>query len=112
LKMDKNKLEYFIECQCHSEGLRIEQDDEDKDVYLSLWYYGHQNLTWKNKLRWIWSIIKGKPYPDSISVKPELISEIINILEKMKISYEISTRVNKLEKKLDIIKILHPQVQM
>jgi DNA-directed RNA polymerase subunit M/transcription elongation factor TFIIS len=103
--MDKNKLEYFVECQCHSEGLHIEQDDECKDVYLSLWYYGHQDLTWKNKLRWIWFIIKGKPYPDSIVVRPELISEIISILEKMKISYEISTRVNKLEKKLDIDKM-------
>ena len=103
--MIKNKLEYFIECQCHAEGLHIEQDDEYNDVYLSLWYYGHQNLTWRNKLRWIWYIIKGRPYPDSIVVKPELISEIIDILKNMNISYKIKKVANKVENKIDYDKM-------
>lgn len=82
--MSKEKLEYFIECECHAEGLHIEQDDESNDVYLSLWYFGHQNLTWRNKLRWVWNIIKGRPDPDSIVVRQDLVSEIISVLEKMR----------------------------
>jgi hypothetical protein len=43
--------------------------DEDS-LYLYLWErgYGHDNtLSWKQKLRYIWQILKhGKPYGDQI----------------------------------------------
>ncbi len=76
--------EYWIKCECGSEGLHIEKDACDGDVYFSLWYYGCQNLGWKEKLKWIWYILKGKPYHDTIVVSPERIPEIIQVLEEMK----------------------------
>ena len=76
--------EYFIKCECGFEILHIEQDKYEKVVYFSLWYYSNRNLTWKNKLYWIWNIIKGKPYHDTIIVSQERINEIIEILEGMK----------------------------
>jgi len=76
--------EYFIKCECGFEILHIEQDKYEKVVYFSLWYYSNHNLTWKNKLYWIWNIIKGKPYHDTIIVSQERINEVIEILEGMK----------------------------
>jgi hypothetical protein len=58
----------FVKCTCHSEGLMVEADEDS--LYLSIWErgYGHDNtLSWKQKLRYIWQILKhGKPYGDQI----------------------------------------------
>ncbi len=73
--------EHFIKCECGAEGLHIEKDACDGDVYFSLWHFGPDDLSWRDKLHWIWHIIKGKPYHDMIAVGPERLPEIIEILE-------------------------------
>ena len=58
----------FIKCTCHSEGIMIEADEDS--LYLSIWERGYKDdnsFTWKQKLRYIWQILKhGKPYGDQI----------------------------------------------
>ena len=81
IKIDK---EYFIKCECGTEGLHISNDSFDKEVYFSLWYCGYPHFDVKHKLRWIWNIIKGKPYPDLIIVEQSRIQNIIDVLEEMK----------------------------
>lgn len=76
--------EYFIKCECGTEGLHIDKDEYDGFVYFSLWHFDLSELTWLNKLRWIWYVIKGKPYHDTVVVAPERIQGIIDILESMK----------------------------
>jgi hypothetical protein len=61
----------FIKCTCHSEGIMIEADSELRDVlFLSIWERGYKydnSFTWKQKLRYIWQVLKhGKPYGDQI----------------------------------------------
>ncbi len=76
--------EYFIKCECGTEGLHIEKDQNDGDVYFSLWYFNGFELSWRNKMHWIWHILKGKPYHDTVVIYPKRIPEIINILEGLK----------------------------
>ena len=65
----------FIKCTCHSEGIMIEADSEMDALFLSVWergYRGDNTLTWKQKLRYIWQILKhGKPYGDQIVLDRE-----------------------------------------
>lgn len=76
--------EYFIRCECGAEGLHIEKDPHDGDIYFSLWFCGYQDFDIRQKLRWIWNIIKGKPYQDLIIVDPSRIQEVIDVLEEFK----------------------------
>lgn len=76
--------EYWVKCECGTEGLHIEKDVSDYVVYFSLWYFSRFNLSWKNKLHWIWHILKGRPYHDTIIIRSSRLHEIISILEKMK----------------------------
>ena len=80
----KNNKEAFIKCECGSEGLHIEKEECDGDIYLSLWYYGNQNLSCMHKLEWIWNVIKGKPYSDCVIIHNESLSELIKILKEFK----------------------------
>lgn len=75
---------FWIPCECGSEGLRIEKDDYDGDVYLALWHYGSQDMSIAHKLRWIWRIIKNKPFRDHIVIDESRLPEIIVALEGMK----------------------------
>ena len=63
----------FVKCTCHSEGIMIETDEDS--LYLSIWehgYRGDNSLSWKQKLRYIWQVLKhGKPYTDQIVLDRE-----------------------------------------
>lgn len=76
--------EYWIPCECGCEGLHIEKDAVDGDIYFALWLYGYQTLSIRHKLSWIWSIIKGRPFHDLIVVDPSRVQDIIDVLEEMK----------------------------
>ena len=82
--MVNRSKEYFIKCECGTEGLHIEKDSSDEDIYFSLWHFSQFNLSWRNKLHWIWYILNGKPYHDTIVIAPERLPEIIQILEELK----------------------------
>lgn len=69
-----NENEVFIKCDCGTELLHIEKDEEYDDIYFSLWYYGNQPLSIKGKLRWMWAVIKGQPYPDTVIVSKERVN--------------------------------------
>ncbi len=76
--------EYFIKCKCGTEGLHIEKDELDGDVYFSLWYFSQFDLSWRHKLNWIWHILKGRPYHDTVVIDPARLPDIIKILEVLK----------------------------
>lgn len=61
-------LEIFIKCECAADGINFTQDDETGDVYAAMWYYGRHDLSISHKLRWIWQIIKGKPFEDEVVI--------------------------------------------
>jgi hypothetical protein len=53
---------------CGSEGVNLVQDDETGEVYLAVWWYGRNDMSMSHKLRWIWEIIRGKPYADEVVI--------------------------------------------
>lgn len=64
--MSKN---IFIECDCYSEGMRLNYDASDKLLYISLYQRGFKprTKTILEKLRWIWHILKNDvPYDDEV----------------------------------------------
>lgn len=78
------KREFWIPCVCGSEGLHIEKDEHDGDVYIALWVHGPQSMSIMHKLRWIWRIIQGKPWADHIVVDNSQLQDIIDALGDMK----------------------------
>lgn len=69
IKFEKNKTT-FVLCDCRSEVLVLEHDDEydltELSIYESLSSYSHKMSFWQ-KLRYVHQVlIKGRPYSDQI----------------------------------------------
>lgn len=75
--------EIFLECDCYSEGIKFKYDN-DGMLNISLYQRGFTPRTrsWKEKLRWIWQIIrKDVPYDDEIILSKEkinLLAQFVN----------------------------------
>jgi len=80
--------ELFVRCACGAEGINILLDEGGEEVFFSMWYYGKNELTWRNKLRWIWHIINGDPYPDEVVINTGWLPVIIDVLGSMKVEAE------------------------
>jgi len=71
----------FINCDCHTEGLVI--DEVDGDIYIALWAYGQhgKQITFLDRLRWCWNImIKGLPWVDCVILHKEETKKLASIL--------------------------------
>lgn len=75
--------EVFIRCACGSEGVNVTQDEETGEVYLAMMYNNPRHLRIKHKLRWIWNVLRDKPYIDQIVVSPEWLPLLIDHLRAM-----------------------------
>ena len=80
---NKNKS-FWIGCECGTEGLQIEKDDSDDDIYIALWQYGQQPMSIMHKLHWIRSILEGRPFRDQIVIDQARLQNVINALEELK----------------------------
>lgn len=85
--IDKKSL--FEKCQCSTHCFEIEyfcyEPKDDKGFYLSFWTYARkaEKLCWKERIRWIWNIIKtGNPWSDSIIINNEQAKEITEYINK------------------------------
>jgi len=77
----------FIKCECHSEGMGVDYDDEDNYYYFSYWKSGTSNalLSWRERLRHCWNVLtKGKAFNDEIILKHEATDKLIDFLLKHK----------------------------
>ena len=87
--------ETFIQCSCGSEGLHLYKFKEDNELYLSIWEngYGKDNrLTWKQRFRYIWRIIReGRPYGDQIVLDKEGRSKLILALVDAHLANKITS---------------------
>ena len=81
INVDENMK--FFNCSCHGEGLIIDENIEDKEIYVSLWSrnYDGKKLYFTDKVRWMWYILtKGKPYHDEIILTYEEAKKLGNHL--------------------------------
>ena len=76
--------ETFIQCACSNECLQLYKFEEDDELYISIWEMGYSKdnrLTWKQRLRYIWRIIReGRPYGDQIVLDRTGRSKLIHAL--------------------------------
>lgn len=70
--------EKFYECECSTEVIAISKDRDDPEdsyIYLAFFnqgFHGIYALTWKARLRAIWTIItKGTLWADNIILSPK-----------------------------------------
>jgi len=81
--MSKN---IFIECDCYSEGMRLNYDLKDKLLYISLYQRGFRprTKTLLEKLRWVWHILKNDvPYDDEVVLGLKKISQLKKFLNSI-----------------------------
>ena len=71
----------YIGCDCGSEVLRIEYDDETKEFYIGV-YQLIKQYSWRDKLHYIWQILrKGEPYGDQICLRKNSALELKEYIE-------------------------------
>jgi len=71
--------ELFLECDCYSEGVKFNYDNEDGLLYISVYQRGFKprTKTLREKLRWIWQIItKDIPYDDEVVISKNKIQQL------------------------------------
>jgi hypothetical protein len=83
VRFEKNKTT-FILCDCRSEVLVLEYDDEydlmEMSIYESLSSYSHKMSFWQ-KLRYAYQIlVKSRPYSDQIILNKQQIKHMIDFL--------------------------------
>lgn len=74
----------FIECDCYSEGIKLNY--EDGLLYISLYQKGFKPRTKsiKEKLRWIWQIIiKDVPYDDELIISKDKIKQLSQFVNEI-----------------------------
>jgi hypothetical protein len=83
IKFEKNKTT-FILCDCKSEVLVLEYDDEynlmELSIYENLSSYSHKMSFWQ-KLRYVYQVlIKGRPYSDQIILTKEQLKDLSSFI--------------------------------
>jgi hypothetical protein len=76
--------EIFIECDCYSDGIKLNYQDEL--LYISLYQRGFKprTKTIKEKLRWIWQIIiKDVPYDDELIISKDKIKQLSQFVNEI-----------------------------
>jgi len=86
----------FIECDCYSEGLAINEDVSDGYIEISYWKYGIDSgkLTIWSRLRHIWNIIKyGHPNTDMILLDSDKARVISNKLSELADKLQLQQKI-------------------
>lgn len=83
VKFEKNKTS-FILCDCKSEVLVLEYDNEydlmELSIYENLSSYSHKMSFWQ-KLRYIYQVlVKGRPYSDQMVLNREQLKDLSSFI--------------------------------
>lgn len=71
--------EEFIPCDCGLEVLRLTYDPDDLDFGLNVSILEKGGIPWRDKLRWIWQIIRhGSPFSDAILLNNDGVTKLID----------------------------------
>lgn len=74
----KNK---FILCDCSMDLLQVQRTEDGFDFAIWSLGRGKGTLSWKERLRWCWHILKtGNPWGDSVCLSPEKTVELAKFL--------------------------------
>jgi hypothetical protein len=73
------KKQITVNCSCNTESLRVEYDEDNQLFDLSIW--NHQftaPMSFRQRLRFCWQTLKGRPYSDQIILDKESVNELVN----------------------------------
>ncbi len=84
---ERATTEEFIDCDCLCELIRLEYDEEDNIVYVSMYERGTKNIglldDFKYRIRHCWRILKhGSPWEDEIIIGYEQIQKLHDYTER------------------------------
>ncbi len=86
----------FIECDCHSELMQLEYEENDDDDLLYVAHYiwsGNRKVPLAIKLRHIWQTIKnGHPYSDQLVLN---IDECRKLIDELQCFVKLKSKRNK-----------------
>ncbi len=57
---DLDKKEMYVSCQCLSEIVKIEQYNDEHEIYLSVFRYLSPSYSFWRKLVMCWDVLKGR----------------------------------------------------
>ncbi len=88
---ESQKIWYkFYECSCGGEGIMMSYENEDNGIpSIDMAFFKHgfsdarQPLTFKERCRWCWNIIrKGRPFLDGVMLNQNIAKELAEDLLK------------------------------
>lgn len=85
--MTATKKTEYIECSCGSELITLEKWDDEAEIYLSIWERGYKDntkLSWRERLRWCYRILRtGNAFGDQIVLNTESSEKLIQSIKKL-----------------------------
>ena len=85
-------MEWWIKCDCETEALHIEEDDESNELYLSFWRLGSGNSRLRYRLSLIWGILKyGTPSTDMLILNEDSQDELLEIIAEKRMRDKMET---------------------
>jgi hypothetical protein len=76
----KNK-DFYLKCSCGAEGIYALKDEEF--IFLSYFCFNPKRMNIIDKARYIWKVIKGKPFEDQLVLSNKDVSRLIKELSKL-----------------------------
>jgi hypothetical protein len=71
----------YVSCDCGTEVLKIEYNEEDKEYYIGIYQF-KKKYSIRDKLRGIWRIIRnGEPFGDQVVISKEKMDKVIEELK-------------------------------
>lgn len=75
--------EKYLTCACFGEALHLVYDEEDKELYLSIYEPRGSKPSWRWRLKYIWRILtKGTPYHDELILNQVQTHELVTWLQE------------------------------
>lgn len=77
-----------IECHTDTHDAVIEKDSDPVEVtrksfYISMWNYGKTYVSFREKLRLIWKIIRtGEPFSDQVTLNEEEAKKLVDFINE------------------------------
>jgi len=69
--------ELFIKCDCHTEILNIERDDDVGMYYFCIYEVDKNKMDWKQRFRYCWKVLtSGKAFNDQMVLSEQSMNEL------------------------------------
>jgi hypothetical protein len=76
--------ELLVRCSCACGVLGLIQWEDHDDLYVSI-YLSNPNLSWRERFRWIWHLVRGKkPFDDELIIDADGLARLKKYFKDLK----------------------------